>query len=141
MIAALLAAASILGDHSLSMADPARQALVVQSLGRAVLRLDASGLVQARACDGRMRRVGTLPGQPVAIHIEADGALTGLTWSPEVTAEQRAVFKDMVRAWGMSDRRILQETCLPTTLSGAGPIQTIMDGPFEPASADGPLGP
>jgi hypothetical protein len=141
MIAAILAAASILGGHPLSTVDPARQALVVQSLGRVVLRLDASGLVQARACDGRMRRVGILPGQPVAIHIEPDGALTGLSWSADLTAEQRVVFKDMVRAWGMSDRPALKQACLPTTLSGARTIETIMDGPFEPAIADGPLGP
>ncbi|MDB5474737.1 MAG: hypothetical protein JWP49_248 [Phenylobacterium sp.] len=139
MIAAALAAASILGTHPLSIDDPARQALVVQSLGRAVLRLDAAGLVQARACDGRMRHVGLLLGQPVTIHIESDGALTGLSWNADVTPEQRVVFREMVRAWGLSDRRSLAELCLPTTLSGAGAIQTIMDGANDAALADGPF--
>jgi hypothetical protein len=140
MIAAALAAASILGAHPLSMDDPARQALVVRSLGRPVLRLDASGVVQARACDGRMRQVGVLSGQPVTIHIENDGALMGLAWDPALTPEQRAAFREMVRAWGLSDRRSLAETCLPTTLSGAGAIQTIMDATPDPTVVEGPFG-
>jgi len=138
MILAILATASILGARPLSPYDPGRQALVVQNAGRAVLRMDASGRVQARACDGRMRYVGSLSGQPVKIHLENDGTLTGLTWDEGVTAEQQVAFRQMVRAWGMSDHRGLGEACLPTMLSGAGSIQTIMDAAPQP---DVPLGP
>jgi hypothetical protein len=143
MIAAALAAASVLGARGLSMNDPARQALVVQSLGRPILRLDAAGLVQARGCDGRMRHVGLLPGQPVMIRIENDGALTGLSWDPAITAEQRAAFQQMVRAWGMSDRRGLAELCLPAPPSdpGARVREAITDASPAPALAEDPLAP
>jgi hypothetical protein len=139
MITAALAAASILGAHPLSATDPARQSLVMQSAGQAVFRMDAAGYVQARACNGRMLHVGNLPGPEVKIHIENDGTLSGLVWDAGLSPDQRASFRLMMQAFGMSDRRTLRDICLPTPRPGADAIQTIMDGPVEARPAEGPF--
>ena len=128
MITAALAAASILGAHPLSANDPARQALVVHSGGEAVFRMDAAGFVQARACNGRMLHVGNLPGPGAPIHIENDGTLTGLIWDARLTDDQRASFRLMMRAFGMSDRRTLQDVCLPTQTTGSDAVEAFRDG-------------
>jgi hypothetical protein len=128
MITAVLAAASILGAHPLSPTDPGRQSLVFQSAGQAVFRMDAAGYVQARGCDGRMLHVGNLPGAQAPIHIENDGALTGLVWDAAVTPEQKAGFRLMMQAFGMSDRRTLRDACLPTGASGSDPVEAFTGG-------------
>jgi len=130
--AALAAAASILGAHPLSATDPVRQALVMHSGGQALFRLDAAGYVQARACNGRMLHVGNLPGPGAPIHIQNDGTLVGLTWDAKITPEQRASFRLMMQAFGMSDQRTLRDVCLPTGSAGSDAVETFRNG------ADGP---
>ncbi|HEV2531389.1 hypothetical protein [Phenylobacterium sp.] len=127
MLTAVLAAASILGAHPLSATDSARQALVVQSGGRTVMRLDATGFVQARGCNGALMHVGDLTGPKGRIHIENDGALTGLTWDVNLTPDQRASFRLMMRALGMSDHRALGDACLPTGQSGSDVVDAFRD--------------
>jgi hypothetical protein len=113
MIVAILAAASILGDRPLSMANPARQALVVHSLGEVVVRIDASGYVRARGCDGQLRHVGDIGGEALRLHINNEGMLTGFVWDPATTPEQRATFQKMMQAVGYSNWPDLQRACLP----------------------------
>lgn len=113
MLAAILAAAAILGDRPLSMANPARQALVVHSLGDVVVRIDASGYVQARGCDGKLRHVGEIGGEALKLHISNDGLLGGFTWDPATTPEQRASFQKMMQAMGYSNWPELKRACLP----------------------------
>jgi hypothetical protein len=126
MIIAALAVASILGARPLSATDPARQALVVQSAGQAVFRLDAAGYVQARGCNGRMLHVGDLAGPQV--HIENDGTLTGLAWDASRTPDQRASFRLMMRAFGLSDQRTLRDACLPTAPAGSDAVEAFRGG-------------
>lgn len=113
MILAALAVASILGNRPLSPTDPARQVIMFRSYGEVVVKLDASGLVQARSCDGGMLRVGVLPAQPLNVHIANDGALAGLVWDPALTPAQRAAFVRMMLAVGYSDWKGLERACLP----------------------------
>ena len=128
MIATVLAVATILGSSPLSATDPGRPALMFRSYGAVVVRLDAAGFVQARACDGRMRQVGVIPAQPVKVHISDDGALTGLVWDPTLTPVQRAAFTRMMLAIGYSDWKVLERACLPAAEAPA---------PDEPAPAPG----
>jgi len=118
MIAIILAAASILGARPLNAADPARQAMVIQSQGHVIVRLDASGYVQARGCDGRMRHVGDITpeeaGKPVRLHIANDGLLDGLVWDGRLKAEEREAFRKIMLAVGWSDWARLKGACLPT---------------------------
>jgi hypothetical protein len=115
MLLAALAAASILGGNSLSTVNPGRQALIFQSLGQVVVRLDASGYVQARGCDGKLRHMGDLPVQPqLKVHITNDGELDGLVWDASTSVEQRRAFLRIMRAVGYSDWRALQTACVPT---------------------------
>ena len=118
MIAIILAAASILGARPLNAADPARQAMIIQSQGHVIVRLDASGYVQARGCDGKMRHVGDIAteeaGKPVRLHISNDGLLDGLVWDGRLKAEEREAFRKIMLAVGWSDWGQLKGACLPT---------------------------
>lgn len=109
---AILAAASILGARPLTPDNPARHSLVVQSHGALIFRLDADGLVRARACEGELRRVGFLS-DPRRVHISNDGSLEGLVWDAGVGPEQREAFRAMMRAFGYSDHLTLARACLP----------------------------
>jgi hypothetical protein len=113
MIAAVLAAASILGAHGLSTTDPDHQALVVRSLGAVVVRFDADGYVQARGCDGRLRPIGTFAEQPPQIRIEKDGSVPGLVYHPNVEAVDRTLFERIMLAVGQSDWTTVAGSCLP----------------------------
>jgi hypothetical protein len=113
MIAAILAAASILGDRPLSADDPSHQALVVTSLGAVVVRFDPDGFVQARGCDGRLRPVGALRDRPPAIRIERDGSVPGLVFHPQVEALDRTLFQRIMLAVGQSDWTTVAGSCLP----------------------------
>lgn len=139
MFLAALAAASILGDNPLSTVNPGRQALIFQSLGQVVVRLDASGYVQARGCDGRLRHIGDLPVQPqLKIHITNDGELDAFAWDPALTVDQRRAFLRIMRAVGYSDWRALQGACVPVPGSpgaagdtpGGGRLQATDLGPL-----------
>jgi hypothetical protein len=112
MILAILAAASILGDRPLNLANPARQSLVVHALGDVVVRIDASGYVKARGCDGKLRQMGVLGGESLKLHISNDGALAGFAWDPAVTPEQRADFQKIMQSVGYSNWPALQHACV-----------------------------
>jgi hypothetical protein len=141
MFLAILAAASILGDRPLSMANPARQALVVHSLGQVVVRIDASGIVRARGCDGRLRHVGDLGGESLKLHISNDGLLAGFTWDPATTSEQRAAFQKMMQAVGYSSGPELKRACLPVPGApsfGGEPVRDEKDVPSDGLRAAAP---
>ena len=113
MILAILAAASILGDRPLNLANPARQALVVHALGDVVVRIDGSGYVQARGCDGKLRHVGDLGPEALKLHISNEGVLAGFVWDPATTPEQRSAFQAIMQQVGYSNWPALRQSCLP----------------------------
>lgn len=117
MILSILAAASILGGRPLNAADPTRQALIFQSQGQAIVRVDAAGYIQARGCDGKMRHVGDITpdgaGKPVRLHIGNDGLLDGLVWDGRLNPEAREAFRKIMLAVGWSDWNKLKGACLP----------------------------
>lgn len=109
---AILAAASILGARPLAPDNPARHSLVVQQQGEVILRLDVDGLVQARGCNGELRRVGMLS-DPRRLHVFNDGSLDGLVWDAGLNERQQEAFRAMMRAFGYSDHQTLAKTCVP----------------------------
>ena len=113
MLLAALAAASIVGARPVSISDPQRQALVVRAEGSVIVRFDGDGFVQARACDGRLRPVGAVSDLPVRLRIGKAGAIEGLVYDPDLTAEQRAVFEHIMLSVGYSDWPQLADSCLP----------------------------